>query len=96
MTKERADLDNSKYNNISLTLVQQAKMKELGKGGYRKFDAPPGYETAHASNALYLRSPEGQIVVVTATGDVVEARCVKEVKRTESVRPEIVRQVVEE
>jgi hypothetical protein len=80
---ERTDLDPSKYNNFAITLAQKAKLTELLKRGYTEIDQPPGYETAHASNSVYLKSKVGQVVTITATGDIVEPRCVREIIKDE-------------
>ena len=81
MTRDSTDLDRSKYNDIAITHAQRNKRAELLRRHYEQIDAPAGYETAHASNSLYMKSKKGSIIVITATGDVIEPRCVHEIKR---------------
>jgi hypothetical protein len=81
MVKERTDLDRSKYNDFAMTIAQLNKRAELLRRHYKDIDAPEGYETAHASNSVYMESNKGRVIAITATGDVIEPRCVREVIR---------------
>ena len=69
---------------IAVTLAQNTRRTELSRKGYTEITPPDGYETALASNALYMRSRLGQIIAITATGDVAEPICVKEIVKDPS------------